>query len=722
MIKKQLLYSLVFSYIAIVIVGIGLYTTLNVIATHSIEEEITKNYDSMLENLTVNVDYILKDVKDITLTIKEKVNVRRLLFLEEDMHYQDNYKFVEAIKELDQVKSYNSFIKDIYVYYKDRNIVLSGKGIYYPDIAYKTFHKGQEGYYDKWLELIKQGGYKGELIKIGNQLIHVETLSTYNKEKFANIAIIFNCDRLETTIKEAPISADGILAVLDENHNILLSNIDDQEWDGELVTKYRENKDYVKMTKLSQINNLEYVGIIPNKVFRKKVSYINQVFLLFTGVFIGILLIGTLVIYKKYGQVRRILNKIKGLITIGENSNYGEIEYIEKAFLRMHEKLEGDKFVIIDNILRKAIDGTEQNQKEIEKYLGEQFPVSQFVLASLVLDDKMENETEIMMSNFIIQNIFQEVLGDSYKLHTVDYLNAYILIINFNESYEEYMYEEIMHKLSQGRNFLEEKLGLSYIVSLSNIHGEMKSLVEAYTEVQRTLEYRMFFMQDKVISYSEIIKEDTPYIYSIEEQIKLTKYIKEGSKSRAIELLNKIFEQNFAEKNLSLGKTKKLIYDISITLEHIGHELGLRELDFIHRVSERKNLDNIQIEFEEIVSYLCEFIQVNKEKEVDDRIQNIIDYIKEHYAEEDLTVTSLAEVFQMKVSYISRFFKENTGENLLQYITKYRIKQAKKILIETDKNLNEIAEQVGLLNNVALIRCFKKYEYMTPNEYRSLNK
>ncbi len=103
---------------------------------------------------------------------------------------------------------------------------------------------------------------------------------------------------------------------------------------------------------------------------------------------------------------------------------------------------------------------------------------------------------------------------------------------------------------------------------------------------------------------------------------------------------------------------------------------------------------------------------------MDEEIQSIITYIQQNYMDNNLTVSLLAETFNMNISYLSRFFKENINENPLQYITKYRIEQAKKLLIYTDYNLNEIAQKVGLLNNVALIRSFKKYEHMTPNEYR----
>lgn len=51
-----------------------------------------------------------------------------------------------------------------------------------------------------------------------------------------------------------------------------------------------------------------------------------------------------------------------------------------------------------------------------------------------------------------------------------------------------------------------------------------------------------------------------------------------------------------------------------------------------------------------------------------------------------------------------------------------RIEIAKQLLVSTDSNLNQIAEQIGYANDIALIRLFKKYTGVTPGKYRELYK
>ncbi|MEK3724544.1 AraC family transcriptional regulator [Paenibacillus sp. FSL H8-0034] len=102
-----------------------------------------------------------------------------------------------------------------------------------------------------------------------------------------------------------------------------------------------------------------------------------------------------------------------------------------------------------------------------------------------------------------------------------------------------------------------------------------------------------------------------------------------------------------------------------------------------------------------------------------DQFMEVVEYIKEHYQEE-LSIEWFAGKMNMSVSHFSRSFKEAVGEKYMEYITKYRLSMAKKLLNETDMKIEEIAESVGYLGSNAFIRMFRKYEGITPGKYRSV--
>jgi AraC-like DNA-binding protein len=93
-------------------------------------------------------------------------------------------------------------------------------------------------------------------------------------------------------------------------------------------------------------------------------------------------------------------------------------------------------------------------------------------------------------------------------------------------------------------------------------------------------------------------------------------------------------------------------------------------------------------------------------------------YIHEHYADPDVSLTSLSDVFGLSPKYLSRLFKEEFGETFVEYILNVRIEQAKRKLTESADSVQEISMQVGYTTSIAFIRVFKKTVGVTPGDYR----
>jgi AraC-like DNA-binding protein len=76
----------------------------------------------------------------------------------------------------------------------------------------------------------------------------------------------------------------------------------------------------------------------------------------------------------------------------------------------------------------------------------------------------------------------------------------------------------------------------------------------------------------------------------------------------------------------------------------------------------------------------------------------------------------------MSAGHFSRTFKEEVGEKYVEYIAKVRLAKAKRLLLETDMKIDEIAEQVGYWGRNSFIRIFRRYEGTTPAKYRSIHR
>jgi|GEM_PF-3128726 len=93
-------------------------------------------------------------------------------------------------------------------------------------------------------------------------------------------------------------------------------------------------------------------------------------------------------------------------------------------------------------------------------------------------------------------------------------------------------------------------------------------------------------------------------------------------------------------------------------------------------------------------------------------------FIDANYADQNLSLHMVSLQFNWNPSHLSRMFKEEYSERFIDYVTDIRVKQAKRLLLETTLPVHEIALQVGYIHSYSFIRAFKKSESLTPGDYR----
>ena len=100
--------------------------------------------------------------------------------------------------------------------------------------------------------------------------------------------------------------------------------------------------------------------------------------------------------------------------------------------------------------------------------------------------------------------------------------------------------------------------------------------------------------------------------------------------------------------------------------------------------------------------------------------KQVMEYVKANFQDPDLNISITALHFDITPSYLSTLFKEQTGQNLLEYINNTRVERAKELL-EEGKTLSEICTLTGFRSSGALIRVFKKITGVTPGQMKKMN-
>lgn len=98
-----------------------------------------------------------------------------------------------------------------------------------------------------------------------------------------------------------------------------------------------------------------------------------------------------------------------------------------------------------------------------------------------------------------------------------------------------------------------------------------------------------------------------------------------------------------------------------------------------------------------------------------------IDYMKENYKKEDLSLKEAADFIGISTAYFSRSFKEEMHTSFIKYLIKLRMEEAKRLLEDSEVSTMEIAFDVGFSDYPHFSKTFKKFYGITPSECRKFS-
>ena len=100
-------------------------------------------------------------------------------------------------------------------------------------------------------------------------------------------------------------------------------------------------------------------------------------------------------------------------------------------------------------------------------------------------------------------------------------------------------------------------------------------------------------------------------------------------------------------------------------------------------------------------------------------VTRAMEYVKEHYADQDLSIETICGHLNVSAAYFSTVFKKETGKTFINYLTDYRMEIAVELLMTQNEKTYIIAEKVGYSDPNYFSYVFKKQFGMSPSKYKA---
>ena len=370
----------------------------------------------------------------------------------------------------------------------------------------------------------------------------------------------------------------------------------------------------------------------------------------------------------------------------------------------------------------------ELTEKEIDQYLYRlslmdkvpaKFRVLTYVLKSLGEETTISSEEDKRICNEIIDE-FRGLFVNEEVLPPVYYAKGVVAFLpgEDNETEREKVYR-IYNTMTQ---FVYEKYHMNIGVGISSTYEDIHLVNKAYMESVQALHFGKIDNG----SYLSHYRQDAgmgELKYDEESAKVLQKSLRKGDKEKAYEIIDEFFK-SLIEKDLkresAIPVLMQLVNDIIFEAQGSGAGTGVfRETpgQIYSAIIDYRDLNRVRkyIKFnmiDPLIHYQNEVI--------DSQSGNIMMAIEQLVEEKEgnITLNECSEILSYHTSYIWRILKEEKGMTFTEYIEKYKLDMAKKLLKETDMTVGAIAERLNYTNAQNFIRFFNKMEGTTPGKYR----
>lgn len=262
-------------------------------------------------------------------------------------------------------------------------------------------------------------------------------------------------------------------------------------------------------------------------------------------------------------------------------------------------------------------------------------------------------------------------------------------------------------------------------ITVGRTYANLFEIGQSFLEARMAMDMRHIMGTGELFSIEDTVFPDVKSVDSFQKlEDRLMSHIKHNVPEKVLETLDEITESFKASKNISLEDLKVLTLKYTTMLFFEIEKWNKESLKSFNssqvfkEIMEMHSLTDMTLIIKRLIQQWSKLIYQKTEKENKSHVDLAIQYMKENYADTDLTLEKLAKFIHVSAPYLSNLFKIEKGFNFGDYLVELRMKEAMKLLREENLKNYEISERVGYSNPQYFSVCFKKFTSYTPAEYK----
>lgn len=324
-------------------------------------------------------------------------------------------------------------------------------------------------------------------------------------------------------------------------------------------------------------------------------------------------------------------------------------------------------------------------------------------------------------------DIISKVLEKTQRKEIIYLRNGeYVIFMSSDQKSNLYTINGASQYAERISDNLERLLNIEVSISISNCCNNLTDISKVYSNAKNKLKKKFFEGKGKVYNAFErstgvqVIKNNFDF-----NKREIIDKLKKGDDSLLNDinlLFNKYKEERYPFEIIELTAIEMLNVGNDVIKDYkINIDTGKYNMNVLYRnIYKYETIEDIN---ELIVSFYVTILSnVNKINKLLDASYSkytvkCINYIEKNYSKQ-ASLQEAADFIGVNAAYLSKIFKEDVGENFVEYLNKHRIKSAQELIKSKKYSIKEICVMVGFANYNYFFKVFRQVTNLTPSEFQ----
>lgn len=713
----------------------------------SLQNELVQNQQALLEKLQLSTESELERLRLISSQLT-------LNGFGSDIPLSDPVKGMGLIRFLATQKNVNPFLSDIVIYYKESEVFYSTTSSYTKEYFQLLFEGQPEIFQDLTvffdspdrLYTAPPSILLPPATSAKRNLALVYPVAPNGLDTTALLFFFFSSDKLEDICAQYYDPASTTVLLTNQDGELLSAygdeasfltdtgfsaeNLENASSDYQIIKI--EDQQYLITSAHSDSLNWNYLAYTEiNSAMASSIA-LRNIQLLFTLLIIlagGFLIL--LCMYYNFLPLYRLINLASGLSVPLQNSFHNELDKITGMLsqlftenTKLNSRLENTKTAAKEYIISQLITGHSLKREYLEVSVVKTILSPHYDNYAVFTVHSAQNSPMLEDTRTeLIEEIEAFSSKDIVFLCKEDHaINTFVCIILMNH----HVTPQLSSILGTMKNSLSAFMNGSLSIGVGNTYDLMDSLSKSYIEARTALDYRFIRGNNAVIFFSSV-KDSMQGSASAYPYTKIQQFsaaLSSGNTEALEDSLNGILSC-LSREDTDLFQAKCICQDMIRIIAKILPDMQTDDtenavLPDIFLVSQFETVEDIVSTIKPLGYLICKRMNASYDDNNQILIENIRSFIQEKGCDPGFSQEMLAAHFHMAASNLSAFYKEHTGENINNTVTRLRMERACLLLSTTTLSINQIALNVGYDNVSSFIRRFKQIYHMPPGAWREM--